>query len=87
MWLYYNLFEPVMHLIKKEVVGDKIRRQWDEAQTPYQRLLATGVPSREQRQRLQLLYEQTNPLTLRHEIYQRLAALWDGATSQARAAA
>src|SRR6266436_934486 len=87
MWLYYNLFQPVLHLSKKELVGDKVRRTWDEAQTPYQRLLATGVLSREPRERLQALYEQTNPLTLRHEIYQRLTELWNGATSQAAMAA
>lgn len=83
MWLYYNLFQPVMHLTAKEVVGTKVRRRWDEAQTPYQRLLATGVLKAEQRERLQALYEQTNPLTLRREIYQRLTDLWDGAISQA----
>ena len=41
--------------------GDKVRRTWDEAQTPYQRLLAKGVLSPEQQERLQALYEQTNP--------------------------
>ena len=87
MWLYYNLFQPVLHLSKKELVGDKVRRTWDEAQTPYQRLLATGVLSREPREGLQALYEQTNPLTLRQEIYQRLTDLWNGATSQAGMAA
>ena len=82
MWLYYNLFQPVMHLQEKTVVGDKVRRKWDEAQTPYQRLLATGVLSPEQQERLQALYEQTNPLRLREEIYTGLAALWDGALAQ-----
>ena len=62
--------------------GDKVRRKWDEAQTPYQRLLATGVLSQEQRERLQALYEQTNPLLLREEIYTGLAALWDTAGAQ-----
>ena len=87
MWLYYNLFQPVLHLSKKELVGDKVRRKWDEAQTPYQRLLATGVLSAEPGERLQALYEQTNPLTLRQEIYQHLTDLWNGATSQAGMAA
>ena len=62
--------------------GDKVRRKWDEAQTPYQRLLATGVLSPEQRERLQALYERTNPLLLREEIYTGLAALWDTAGAQ-----
>jgi hypothetical protein len=87
MWLYYNLFQPVMHLKEKTVEGDKVRRKWDEAQTPYQRLLATGVLSPEQQERLQTLYEQTNPLRLREEIYRGLAALWDAALAQSGTAA
>ena len=87
MWLYYNLFQPVMHRTEKTVEGDKVRRKWDEAQTPYQRLLATGVLSQEQQERLQTLYEQTNPLQLREEIYAGLAALWDGALAQNETAA
>jgi hypothetical protein len=82
MWVYYNLFQPVMHLSEKTVEGDKVRRTWDEAQTPYQRLLTTGVLSQEQKERLQALYEQTNPLLLREEIYTGLAVLWDGALAQ-----
>jgi hypothetical protein len=69
------------------VEGDKVRRKWDEAQTPYQRLLATGVLSPEQQERLQALYEQTNPLQLRKEIYTGLAVLWEGALAQNETAA
>jgi len=82
MWLYYNLFQPVMHLHEKMVEGDKVHRKWDQAQTPYQRLVATGVLSQEQQQRLQALYEQTNPLLLRDEIYAGLDALWETAVVQ-----
>ena len=82
MWLYYNLFQPVMHLSEKMVEGDKVRRKWDQAQTPYQRLVATGVLSQEQQAHLQALYEQTNPLLLRDEIYAGLDALWETAVVQ-----
>jgi len=82
MWLYYNLFQPVMHLTEKRMDGDKVQRKWDEAKTPYERLLATGVLSQEQQQRLHILYEQTNPLQLREEIYAGLAKLWEQATVQ-----
>jgi hypothetical protein len=82
MWLYYNLFQPVMRLSEKTVDGDKVRRKWDQAQTPYQRLRASGVLSQEQQQRLQTLYEQTNPLLLRDEIYAGLDALWETAVVQ-----
>src|SRR6266853_3751865 len=77
MWIYYNLFQPVLHLIKKEVIDGKVKRGWDEAQTPYARLLATGAIPPEQQERLQQLYLQTNPLALRQEIYERLTALWE----------
>ena len=87
MWVYYNLFQPVMHLAEKIVEGDTVRRKWDEAQTPYQRLLATGVLSQEQQERLHTLYEQTNPLLLREEIYTGLAALWDAALTLSGTAA
>lgn len=87
MWLYYNLFQPVMHLTEKIVEGDKVRRKWDQAQTPYQRLLTTRVLSPEQQERLNALYEQTNPLLLREEIYTGLAVLWDTALAQNETAA
>jgi len=79
MWVYYNVFQPVMHLAEKRMQGDKVRRKWDRAQTPYERLLATGGLGEQARERLQGLYEQTNPLPLRQEIYQRLDRLWDSA--------
>lgn len=78
MWLYYNLFQPVMHLVGKEVVGEnRIKRTWDEAKTPYERVLATGVLSREQQARLTSLYARTNPRQLRREIHQLIETLWE----------
>ena len=83
MWIYYNLFQPVMHLSEKTVMGDKVRRKWDQARTPFERLKATGKLSAQQEQRLQTLYEQTNPRHLREEIYQRLAQLWSQSMASA----
>lgn len=83
MWVYYNLFQPVMHLIGKTVVDDKVRRKWDQAQTPFERLKSTGKLSAERQQQLQTLYEQTNPWQLREEIYQQLAQLWEQSTASA----
>jgi len=77
MWVYYNLFQPVLHLTEKVVVDGKFTRKWDQAKTPYQRLLATGVLSEEQSVRLNTLYELTNPRKLRREIYERLSEVWD----------
>jgi len=77
MWLYYNFFQPVMHLEEKVCQGERVVRHWDQAQTPYQRLLTTGVLVSDQQAPLQALYAQTNPLALHREISRLLAALWD----------
>src|SRR6266568_3677977 len=50
MWVYYNLFQPVLHLRQKTVVGDRVKRKWDQAQTPYERVQA-GPPAHARRPR------------------------------------
>jgi len=75
LWVYYNLFQPVLHLSSKEVVDGRIRRKWDQAKTPYQRLLASGVLSPQQSEKLATLYARTNPRQLRNEIYQAIDRL------------
>jgi len=78
MWVYYNLFQPVMHLVSKEMMGKgRVNRKWDQAKTPYERLLATGVLSEESEAKLTAIYAQTNPRRLRREIYQIIESLWD----------
>jgi len=76
LWVYYNLFQPVLHLVGKEVMDGRLRRRWDLAQTPYQRLLASGILSPEQKTRLAALYAGTNPRQLRETIYQAVERLW-----------
>lgn len=87
MWLYYNLFQPVLHLCEKTMVGDKVVRKWDDAKTPYERLLESSVLSPEHQARVQQLYEHTNPFQLREAIYRQLDALWEIATAQPGSAA
>ena len=72
---------------EKTVVGDHVQRKWDQAQTPFERLKATGILSPEQRQRLPALYEQTNPRHLREEIYRQLTHLWQQSFTPAESAA
>jgi len=83
LWVYYNLFQPVLHQVSKEVVNGKLTRRWDTAQTPYQRLLASGVLTAAQEARLAKLYAATNPRRLREEIYQAVAQLWQYVTPNA----
>ena len=76
LWLYYNLFQPVMHMIGKEVIGGKLQRKHDKAKTPYQRLLDANILLPEQKNRLATLYARTNPRQLREEIYRAVEQLW-----------
>ncbi len=76
LWTYYNLFQPVMHLVGKEMVDGKLRRKWDQAQTPYQRLLVIRILSPEQEARLASIHARTNPRQLRKTIYQAVERLW-----------
>ena len=72
MWVYYNLFQPVLHLVGKHIVNGKLKRQWDTPQTPYQRLRSSAVLTQEQADRLAIWYAQTNPRQLRKAIYQAI---------------
>jgi len=86
LWVYYNLFQPVLHLVGKDMVNGKLLRRWDTAQTPYQRLLASGVLAPEQAARLAALYAQTNPRQLRAAIYHAISQLWQQTDQRKEAA-
>jgi hypothetical protein len=74
MWLYYNLFQPVMHVIEKEVIREngeraRVKRHYDQARTPFDRLCKTEVVLSEHRAQLEALRDSINPRRLRQEIY------------------
>ena len=77
MWVYYNLFQPVLHLVDKQVVEGKVKRKWDQARTPYQRLLASEVLTAEAKTKLAGLYLATNPRRVKGELEQMRARLWE----------
>jgi hypothetical protein len=77
MWVYYNLFQPVMRLsektwIREEGQASRVKRRHDEAATPFDRLCATEAISPERKQQLEALRDQTNPRQLRQEIYEMI---------------
>jgi len=74
MWVYYNLFQPVMRLSEKTSIREqgqssRIKRRFDQAATPFDRLCATKAISPERKKQLETLRDQTNPRQLRQEIY------------------
>jgi hypothetical protein len=85
--LYVNFFQPVSKLIGKTRDGAKVRKKYDEATTPYQRLLASGVLDGKKdgrdgeehtakRDELAALYLRLNPAKLRRQIDEALEDLW-----------
>jgi hypothetical protein len=81
MWVYYNLFQPVLHLKEKQIVRQngqrpRIRRRYDQARTPFDRLCATDVILPQHQARLTALRDQINPRVLRQQIYAALDQLF-----------
>lgn len=74
--LYVNFFQPVLKLVGKEQVGKKTVKRYDEAATPYQRVLHTEQVDLTVKARLCHQYLQLNPVELRNQIDQKVARLW-----------
>lgn len=77
MWLYYNFFQPVMHLHQKTLVINEgqrpqVKRRYDIARTPLERLCATQLLPSERQQPLEQLRQQTNPRQLRRRVHSLL---------------
>ena len=74
--LYTNFFQPTMKLVSKTRQGAKVIKAYDTAQTPYQRLLESGVLTKVQRQELTATYNYLNPVLLLKQINDNLESLW-----------
>ncbi len=75
MWVDYNVFQPVLHLVAKRVEHGRVGRQWDRAQPPYARLAAKPALLAPLRLELDALYRRTNPRALRRALYAGINAL------------
>ena len=82
-WLYYNFFQPVMRLTEKIVIPGtdgqpaRIKRRYDVARTPFDRLCDTTAILPEHRDQLEALRDRTNPRQLRQEIYDWIDYIFD----------
>jgi hypothetical protein len=73
---YINFFQPVLKLIGKEHVDGKTNKKYDQASTPYRRVLALNQLPIEVKARLTSIYVQLNPVTLRASIDANVERLW-----------
>ena len=75
--LYVNFFQPVMKLKEKIRVDAKVKKVYDTAQTPYQRVLASPDVREEAKQKLREIYPTLNPVKLHDAIEKHLDKLWN----------
>ena len=74
--LYMNFFQPTMKLYSKTRHGARVHKVYEKAQTPYQRLLETGVLTEAKQQELATTYHGLNPVLLLKRINGNLEQLW-----------
>jgi hypothetical protein len=74
--LYVNFFQPSLKLRTKRRSGAHVSRTYHPAQTPYQRLLASGVLSPAAHQRLGKIYRALDPVRLLRQLETLQDALW-----------
>ena len=65
-----------MKLVGKSRYGARVHREYDKAQTPYQRLLKSGILTEDKRRELANVYNALNPVTLLKQIRQSVEHLW-----------
>ena len=74
--LYINFFQPVLKLISKHRIDGKVIRAYDQAKTPFRRVLALDSLPLEIKARLTDQYLHLNPAALRTSIDSKVALLW-----------
>jgi hypothetical protein len=74
--LFVNFFQPVMRLQCKVRLGSKVRKKYDQAQTPYRNVMASDLVEQSVKQELTEVYLSLNPVDLRRRMDANLARLW-----------
>jgi Integrase core domain len=81
--LYKNFFQPTMKLVEKVREGGKIRRRYDEPQTPCERLLASGQLHQRAAQQLRKTYAALNVAELHRNLEDLRTRLFEKAAAKA----
>src|SRR6266480_7847630 len=74
--LYVNCFQPRVLLQAKQREGSKLRRTYDEAQTPMQRLLVSEALPADKQQELLRITQALDPLRLLQQLEHATSSLW-----------
>ena len=74
--LYINFFQPSLKLLSKKRDGAKITKKYDNAKTPYQRLLLSPYLTEDQKQNLKNQYDVLDPLDLLNKLKKLQDNFW-----------
>ena len=75
--LHVNFFQPVMKLVSKTRIDGKVKKVYDTAKTPYQRVLASADVTQDTKDALTALYNTLNPVALYDRIQKQLDHIWE----------
>ena len=75
--LMMNLFQPSVKLIRKQRVGSRLRRRYDDAQTPLDRLIQSNQGELNRVNALKELRRHMDPFELAATIEAKLRHIWD----------
>ena len=82
--LYTNFFQPVMKLIEKTRIGSRVKKKYDRARTPLQRVLESNFVPKQAKEALRQEYAKLNPVKLKREIIRLQERLDDLVRSKSR---
>jgi hypothetical protein len=74
--LLVNFFQPVRKLVGEERAGGRVRKIYDEARTPYRRMLGHPEVPEEEKVGLRELYLSLNPVRIKRRMEANLRELW-----------
>jgi hypothetical protein len=74
--LYVNFFQPCLKLASKDRNGALVRKRYEKAQTPFERVLNAQTVSKESKDCLQELFDTLDPVFLLREMERCQTELW-----------
>ncbi|WP_351089663.1 transposase family protein [Shewanella sp. S1-49-MNA-CIBAN-0167] len=74
--MYVNFYQPSLKLLEKERVGAKVSKKYDDAKTPYQRVLLSDHVNQSTKESLRLEYERLDPVYLLAQLESLQDELW-----------
>lgn len=68
LYFYLNFFKPQRRCLEKIKIGSRIKKLYDQPQTPYERVLQEKSVNEKEKEKLINIYKSLNPIKVRKEI-------------------